>query len=138
MTLKRFFLAGILLFLIATTVALHVDFDASNLGQSILNQMSKTTGLILDADRFRFNLLEGLILEGVRTSEGFPGARYRIKIERLTLSQRWLSLLKGDLVFKSLIIERPVLEISTGVKRNVSATIKQRSHHYLYLAIRES
>ena len=133
MTLKKFFLAGILLLLIATTVALHVDFDASNLGQSILNQMSKTTGLILDADRFRFNLLEGLILEGVRTSEGFPGARYRIKIERLTLSQRWLSLLKGDLVFESLIIERPVLEISTGVKRNVSATIKRSTQSSLPL-----
>ena len=115
-------LAGLALVLaiVFATVWL-VDFDATELGTAALRQASASTGMQLDASRYRINLVRGLELENVEASARVPGGRYTITMPAMRFDHRVLSLLSGRLELERVVVTEPRVAIVIGLEPEPTA-----------------
>jgi hypothetical protein len=69
---RKVWIGGGLVALLASVLAVLflVDFDSPRLGKALLAQVSAQTGLHVEADGFRLNLLRGVRLDGAAGGEG--------------------------------------------------------------------
>ena len=104
---------ALVLMIVLATVWL-VDFDATEFGTAALRQASASTGIQLDASRYRINLARGLELENVEASARFPGGRYTITMPGMRFDHRVLSLLSGRLDLERVVLTEPRVAIVIG------------------------
>jgi hypothetical protein len=104
-------LAAILLVL--GSVALFVDISAPGIGQRILDRLGERTGMQLEAEDFRFNLLRGVRISGVHGSSASEDGELRMTIDEVRLSYRLMPLLRGSWEFDSIVVDQPVVELFT-------------------------
>jgi len=114
------FVLGLLLAIVFLTVWL-VDFDATELGTAVLRRASASTGIQLDASRYRINLVRGLELENVEASARFPGGRYTITMPAMRFDHRLLSLLSGWLELERVVLTEPRVAIFIGLEPEPTA-----------------
>lgn len=100
---------------VALSVVWLVDFDATELGTAALRQASASTGIQLDASRYRINWVRGLELENVEASARVPGARYTITMPAMRFDHRVLSLLSGRLELERVVLTEPRVAIVIGL-----------------------
>ena len=112
--LKKGLAVFLALAVVALSVVWFVDFDATELGTAALRQASASTGIQLDASRYRINLVRGLELENVEASARVPGGRYTITMPAMRFDHRVLSLLSGRLEFERVVLTEPRVAIVTA------------------------
>ncbi len=86
---------------------LVVDFDSPRLGQALLDRVAEAGGPRLRAERFRLNLLRGLELGGIAVEGELPGGPIAVGAEAVVFRHRLLPLLRRELHFESVVVERP-------------------------------
>ncbi len=108
-------LAGLALVLaiVLATIWL-VDFDATELGTVALRQARASTGIQLDASRYRINLVRGLELENVEASARVPGGHYTITMPAMRFDHRVLSLWSGRLELERVVLTDPRVAMVTA------------------------
>jgi len=115
---------------LALSVVWLVDFDATELGAAALRQASASTGIQLDASRYRINLVRGLELENVEASARVPGGRYTITMPAMRFDHRVWSLLSGQLEIDRVLLTEPrvavVLEPKLTAPASSSSTRARR------------
>lgn len=105
--------ALVLLLLVGVVALAFVEFDSPELGRAALDQAEAVSGARLGAERYRLNLLDGLVAEGVTAAGEVPGGRYDLKVERLVFEHRLLPLLGGTVAVDRVRVEGPELELVT-------------------------
>lgn len=106
--------ALLLVALLAGAALLWLDFDSPHLGETVLHRAGEATGLVLEAEGFRLNLLRGLELTGVTAFATVDDRRLDVEAERLVFRHRLLPLLAGRLELTSAYLERPRIELLEG------------------------
>jgi hypothetical protein len=101
------------LLLVLGSVLLFVDIDAPVIGQRVLDRLGARTGMELEAETFRFNVLRGVRISGVHGSSASGEVELRMRIEEVRLSYRLLPLLRGSWEFDSIVVDQPVVELFT-------------------------
>ncbi|HXV62967.1 MAG TPA: AsmA-like C-terminal region-containing protein [Vicinamibacteria bacterium] len=102
--------------LAAGLVATLVELDAPTLGRAALGRASEASEMSLEASRFRFHLLEGLTIEGVRARSARPGYRFDLELGRLRFEHELRSLIRGRLLIVRVVAESPRLQIRLGTR----------------------
>jgi AsmA-like C-terminal region len=102
----------VLLALVLATLFL-VDFDSPRLGKALLDQVSAQTGLRVEADGFRLNLLRGVRLEGVRFATDGPSGRLTVKAAGVLAEHRLRALLRGRVEIDRIMVYEPHIELVT-------------------------
>jgi hypothetical protein len=105
------------LLVVALAVLLLVDFDSPRLGKAVLEQVSAQTGLRIEADGFRLNVLRGLRLDGVRVVSESPGGRLTLQAKGFLAEHRLLPLLRGRVKIDRIVIYEPRIELVTPPKK---------------------
>jgi hypothetical protein len=89
--LKKLIIAGsVLLLLVICLLAFLLlgTFDSETLGNLAMAEMSKASGLEINAKSFSLNLLKGLTLEGVTASGTSPEGELNFTLEKLVFEHR--------------------------------------------------
>ena len=108
------------LLVVALAVLLLVDFDSPQLGRALLEQVSAQTGLKVEADGFRLNLVRGLRLDGVRVASESPNGRLTLQAKGFLAEHRLLPLLRGRVKIDRIVIYEPRIELVTPPKKAVT------------------
>src|SRR4051794_7097795 len=91
-TMRKKLLAGgglaAALMVVALAVLLLVDFDSPQLGKAVLERVSAQTGLKIEADAFRLNLVRGLRMEGVRVASQSPSGKLTLQAKGFLAEHR--------------------------------------------------
>ncbi len=105
---------GLLVLLGALMVALLlVDFDSPRLGRAVLDQAEARTGMQVEADGFRFNLLRGLRMEGVHLVSNGPSGKLTVDAAGLVGEHRLPALLRGHVEIERIVVYEPRIELVT-------------------------
>jgi hypothetical protein len=99
--------------LILGGVVIFVDIDAPEIGQRVLDRLGARTGMELEAERFRFNLLRGIRISGIHGSSASEDGELRMTIDEVRLSYRLWPLLRGSWEFDSIVVDQPAVELVT-------------------------
>ena len=122
---------GLAVFLALAVVVLSmvwlVDFDATELGTAALRQASASTGIQLDAARYRINLVRGLELENVEAKGRVPGGRYTITMPAMRFEHRVSSLLSGQLEIERVLLTEPRVAIVIDLAPELTAPTSESS-----------
>lgn len=102
--------------LAAGLVATLVELDTPTLGRAVLGRASEASEMALEASRFRFHLLRGLTIEGVRARSARPGYRFDMELGRLRFEHELRSLIRGRLAIVRVVAESPRLQIRVGTR----------------------
>jgi AsmA-like C-terminal region len=102
---------------VALAVLLLVDFDSPQLGKAVLDQVSAQTGLKVEADGFRLNLVRGLRMDGVRVASVSPSGRLILQAQGFLAEHRLLPLLRGRVQIDRIVIYEPRIELVTPPKK---------------------
>ena len=114
---------GLVVLLALVLAALFlVDFDSPRLGKALLEQVSAQTGLQVEADGFRLNLLRGVRLDGVRFATDGPSGRLTVKAAGVLAEHRLLPLLKGQVKIDRIVVYEPHIELVTPPEEAPVAT----------------
>ncbi|MFL6259784.1 MAG: hypothetical protein ACJ76Y_08745 [Thermoanaerobaculia bacterium] len=105
------------LLVVALAVLLLVDFDSPRLGRAVLEQVSAQTGLQVEADGFRLNLVRGLRMEGVRVASQSLSGRLTLRAQGFLAEHRLLPLLRGRVKIDRIVIYEPRIELVTPPKK---------------------
>lgn len=89
-----------------------LPFDATALGQALLQRAGAVTGVTLTARAFRLRPLTGLAIEGLEGSATFTGGRATLSVDRLVLDHRLWRLLLGELAVDRLVLQRPHIRLT--------------------------
>jgi hypothetical protein len=117
---KKVWLAGGAAVLMATaSTVFFVDFDSPRLGKVLLDEVSARTGLRIEADHFRWNLVRGLRMDGVRVTSESPSGRLTLRAEGFLAEHRLLPLLRGRVKIDRIVIHEPRVELVTPPKKAV-------------------
>jgi hypothetical protein len=117
----KVWLAGGAAVLVATASAvLFVDFDTPGLGKVLLEEVSARTGLKIEAEHFRLNLVRGLRMDGVRVTSDGPGGRLTLQAEGFLAEHRLRPLLRGKVEIGRIVIHQPRIELVTPPKKAVT------------------
>jgi hypothetical protein len=88
----------------------------------VLDQVSAQTGLHVEADGFRLNLLRGVRLEGVRFATDGPSGRLTVKAAGFLAEHRLAPLLRGRVEIERIVVYEPHIELVTpGEKASAAA-----------------
>ncbi|MEA2604607.1 MAG: AsmA protein [Acidobacteriota bacterium] len=120
---KKVWIGGGLVALLAVMLAvlLLVDFDSPRLGKALLDQVSEQTGLHVEADSFRLNLLRGVRLEGARFSTDGPSGHLTVKAAGFLAEHRLLPLLRGQVQIDRIVVYEPHIELVTPAEEAPAA-----------------
>src|SRR3954452_554435 len=112
---RKVWIGGGLVALLASVLAVLflVDFDSPRLGKALLAQVSAQTGLHVEADGFRLNLLRGVRLDGVRFSTEGPSGRLTLKAAGFLAEQHLLTLLRDRVQIDRIVVYEPHIELVT-------------------------
>ena len=110
------------LLVVALAVLLLVDFDSPSLGKAVLEQVSAQTGLKIEADGFRLNLVRGLRMEGVRVASVSPSGKLTLQAKGFLAEHRLLPLLRGRVKIDRIVIYEPRIELVTPPKKALTRT----------------
>ncbi|HEX3127635.1 MAG TPA: AsmA-like C-terminal region-containing protein [Thermoanaerobaculia bacterium] len=112
---KALKIGGGLLVLLGVLVAvlLFVDFDSPRLGRAVLDEVEARTGMQVDADGFRFNLVRGLRMEGVHLVTDGPSGRLTIDAAGLVGEHRLSALLRGKVEIERVVVYEPRIDLLT-------------------------
>ncbi len=105
------------LVVVALAVLLLVDFDSPSLGKAVLEQVSARTGLKIEADGFRLNLVRGLRMDGVRVASVSPSGTLTLQAKGFLAEHRLLPLLRGRVKIDRIVIDEPRIELVTPPKK---------------------
>jgi hypothetical protein len=112
----------------ALAVLLFVDFDSPRLGKAVLDQVSAQTGLKIEADGFRLNVVRGLRMEGVRVASESPSGRLTLQAKGFLAEHRLLPLLQGRVRIDRIVIYEPRIELVTPPKQALRRGALPRPH----------
>ena len=120
---KKVWIGGGFVVLLALVLAVlfFVDFDSPRLGKALLDQVSAQTGLHVEADGFRLNLLRGVRLDGVRFTTESPSGRLTVKAAGFLAEHRLLPLLKGQVQIDRIVLYEPHIELVTPAEEAPTA-----------------
>ncbi|HKV07628.1 MAG TPA: AsmA-like C-terminal region-containing protein [Thermoanaerobaculia bacterium] len=90
-----------------------VDFDSPRLGKALLDRASAETGMRIEADGFRLNLVRGLRLDGVRVVSDGPSGRLTVNAAGLLGEHRLSALLGGRVEIERIVLYEPRIELVT-------------------------
>ncbi len=108
-------LAVIAIFLLAR------DWDSPELGRTLLGKVSSATGIQIEAEGFRLNLLQGVVLEKVNAKSSTDGRELTFQLDRLVFEHRLLPLLTGTVAIDRIHLAKPRFEVvRTGTKGSAS------------------
>ncbi len=112
---KKVWIGGGLIVLLASVLAVlvFVDFDSPRLGRALLDEVSAQTGLHVEADGFRLNLVRGLRLEGVRFATDGPSGRLTMQAAGFLAEHRLAPLLRGRVEIERIVVYEPRIELVT-------------------------
>jgi hypothetical protein len=101
----------------------RVELRSPRLGRALLDRVGARTGLRVEADRFRLNLVRGVRLEGVRVTSESPGGRLTARAAHLVAEHRLPALLRGRVEVDRILIHEPSVELVTppGEARSAKA-----------------
>jgi len=117
----KVWLAGGAAVLVATaSTVFFVDFDSPRLGKVLLDEVSARTGLRIEADHFRLNLVRGLRMEGVRVTSESPSGRLTLQAQGFLAEHRLRSLLRGRVEIDRIVIHEPHIDLVTPPKKAVN------------------
>lgn len=105
------------LVVVALAVLLLVDFDSPSLGKAVLEQVSAQTGLKIEADGFRLNLVRGLRMDGVRVASVSPSGKLTLQAKGFLAEHRLLPLLRGRVKIDRIVIYEPRIELVTPPRK---------------------
>jgi uncharacterized protein involved in outer membrane biogenesis len=88
------------------------DWDSPELGRKILAEVSAASGVDIEAEGFRLNLLRGLVLEKVRMTSQKDGRKLDIGLDRLVFEHRLAPLLSGTVAVDRIVLEKPAIEVT--------------------------
>ena len=112
---KKILLVGLAIVAVILVLwfALIGILNSDALGDALLAQASRATGISLSAEEFDLGFFSGLEMTGV-TAEGESSAgQYKIELEELVFRHRFWPLLSGTLAVDKILVNRPdVLFIS--------------------------
>ena len=114
------------LLVVALAVLLLVDFDSPSLGKAVLEQVSAQTGLQIEADGFRLNLVRGLRMEGVRVASVSPGGKLTLQARGFLAEHRLLPLLRGRVKIDRIVIYEPRIELVTPPRKALTRSALPR------------
>ena len=125
---KRVWIGGGLVGLLALSlaVAVFVDFDSPRLGKALLDEVSARTGLQVEADGFRLNLVRGLRLDGVRFATESPSGRLTLRAAGFLAEHRLLPLLRGRVEIERIVLYEPRIELVTPPEEAPAKTVPAR------------
>jgi hypothetical protein len=103
-------------------IAVFVDFNAPGLGQRILDQAGADAGIELAAEGFVFNVFGGIRLEGVEARTEIPSGTVTTTVDTVVLEHRLVPLLLGEIVVDRLVMESPVIVVSTTDAASITAS----------------
>lgn len=112
---KTLWIGGGLLALLGGLVValLLVDFDSPRLGRAVLDEVEARTGMQVEADSFRFNLMRGLRMDGVRLVSDGPSGKLTIDAAGLVGEHRLPALLRGRVEIERVVVYEPRIELVT-------------------------
>lgn len=102
-----------LLVLVLAVVVVFVDFDSPRLGKALLDEVSARTGLHVEADGFRLNLVRGLRLDGVRFATDGPSGHLTMQAAGFLAEHRLSPLLRGRVEIERVVVYEPRIELVT-------------------------
>jgi hypothetical protein len=120
MRTKVWLAGGAAVFMATASTVFFVDFDSPRLGKVLLDEVSARTGLRIEADHFRLNLLRGLRMDGVRVTSESPSGRLTLRAEGFLAEHRLLPLLRGQVKIDRIVIHEPHIELVTPPKKAVT------------------
>lgn len=94
-------------------VLLFTDFNSPRMAQALVRLAAERGGIDLQVDHVTFNLRRGVLLEGVKMRSEAEGDTVDAAVDRLVLEHRLWPLLRGRVVVERLIVERPVIEMTS-------------------------
>ena len=83
------------------------DYDSPELGKALLDKASEATGAEISATGFRFNLFNGIKLEGVRAKATADGRSLDVSLDELVFEHRVMPLLSGTVAVEKIVLDRP-------------------------------
>jgi hypothetical protein len=87
------------------------DWDSPALGQALLEKVSAATGIRVQAEGFRLNVLKGVVLDKVEAKSSSPGRELTFQLERLIFEHQLLPLLSGTVAVDRILLQKPRFEI---------------------------
>lgn len=102
---------------LGVAVLLFTDFESPRLGKALLDQVNAQTGLHVEADGFRLNLVRGLRLDGVRFATDGPSGHLTVQAAGLLAEHRLLPLLRGRVRIDRIVVYEPRIELVTPPKK---------------------
>jgi hypothetical protein len=106
--LKKSLLALVALLVLAGFLVAR-DWDSPELGRAVLNQVSQSTGIHVDASGFSLNLLKGLVLEDVSGTMPGEGGELTFAMDQLVFEHRIMPLLSGTVAIDRVLLASPKL-----------------------------
>ena len=101
-----------LIILVIGLILITRDWDAPELGQTLLDKAGEATGIQMTATGFRFNLLKGVRLSGVEASSvEESGREFRFSLDELVFEHRLLPLLSGTVAIDRILLDHPEFEL---------------------------
>ncbi len=87
------------------------DYDSPELGQRLLDEVGKATGVTMTATGFRFNLFQGVELDHVTASSSTPGRELDFTLDQLVFEHRIAPLLSGTVAIDRVVLDHPQFEL---------------------------
>jgi len=131
---KKTWIGGGLIALLALGMLFFLDFDSPRLGKALLDQVSARTGLHVEADGFRLNLIRGIRLDGVRFATDSPGGHLTVNAAGFLAEHRLPALLRGRVEIERIVVYEPHIELVTPPE-NAPATSKALPPHRVQASV---
>lgn len=96
---------------LAVVFLLVRDWDSPELGQKLLDELGAATGVEMTATGFRFNVLNGVELDGVTAKSSSPGRELDFTLEQLVFEHRIGPLLSGTVAIDRIVLDTPQFEM---------------------------
>lgn len=84
-----------------------LTFDSPKLGAAVLERLGAASGIQLRAEEFRFNVLRGFQLKGIRATGDLPAGQLTATADLLVLNHRLAPLLSRRIAIDSIRLVRP-------------------------------
>jgi hypothetical protein len=108
--LKKLLVIVAVLLLLVVVLASR-DWDSPELGRAVLDEVGAKTGVQIQAEGFRLNLLKGVVLEKVQATSSSEGRKVDFALDRLVFEHRILPLLTGKVAIDRIVLEEPRIEL---------------------------
>jgi uncharacterized protein involved in outer membrane biogenesis len=97
---------------VVSVLLLSRDWDSPELGRKILGGVSAATGVQIQAEGFRLNLLKGVTLDKVEANYSGQGRQVAFKLNQMVFEHRLLPLLSGTVAVERILLARPSFELA--------------------------